>query len=161
MSHVTRMNESWHKYGWVMAHMKWSCHVYRSHVTYWRVVSHMNASGRIWMSHVTCEWVMFRTEMLQWRDEAGNSTHKHSRQRAARYLSTWLIRMRDMPHSRVWHDVFIFVTCLIHTRDMTHLYAWHDSFICVTWLIHIVTWLIHMCDMNHSYVWHASSICVM
>ena len=41
------------------------------------------------------------------------------------------------------------VTWLIHVRDMTHSYMWHDSFMCVTWLIHV-------CDMTHSYVWHDS-----
>jgi len=58
-----------------------------------------------------------------------------------------------MPHSYVWHDSFICVTCLNHTYAMAHSYVRHDSFICVTWLI-------HMRDMPHSYKWHDSFICV-
>jgi len=49
----------------------------------------------------------------------------------------------------VWHDSFVCVTWLILMRDMPHSYVWPDSFICVTWLI-------HMCDMTHSYAWHDS-----
>jgi len=60
---------------------------------------------------------------------------------------------RDMTHSCVWRDSFIYATWLIHIRDMTHSYMWHDSFV-------YVTWLIHRCDTTHSYVWHHSFICV-
>jgi len=64
---------------------------------------------------------------------------------------TWLIHIRDMTHSCVWHDTFTCVTWLIYMCDMTHSCRRRDSFICVTWLI-------HMCDMTHSYVWHDSFI---
>jgi len=100
----------------------------------------------------------------------------------------WLIHMRDMTHSYVWHDSFICLTWLVHMCDMTHSYAWRDSFVRVTWLIHMcdmilrhgqhardicmlldsfirVTWLRPVCDMTHSkddmtqtYIWHASFI---
>jgi len=60
------------------------------------------------------------------------------------------------------------VTWLIHVRDMTNSYLWHDPSIRVTWVIHMcgmtdscVTWLIHVCDMTHSYVWHDSFMCVI
>ena len=50
ISHVT--------YGWVMAHMDESWHVWMSHVIYEWVMSYMNESWHIWMSHVTYGWVM-------------------------------------------------------------------------------------------------------
>ena len=86
-----------------------------------------------------------------------------------------------MPHSYVWHDLFICVTWLIHMCDTTHslwselsqqsarlcmsmcvtrlihacdiryLFGWHASCVCVTWLL-------HSCDMIHSYLWYDSSI---
>ena len=96
------------------------------------------------------------------------------------YLS-WLIHMRDMTHSHVWHDSFICVTWLFHMYDMTHSH--------VTWLVHMSTTffffvLTSTCDINLSYmtwlfhmwhapyihyksrdtyihVWHASLICHM
>ena len=47
--------------------------------------------------------------------------------------------MCDMPHSYVWNDSCICVTCFIHMCDMTltclmHIYVWHDSCICVAWI---------------------------
>jgi len=64
---------------------------------------------------------------------------------------TWLVRMRGVACSCVWHDSSICVTWLIHMCDTSHQYVRRDSFVCVTWLI-------HMCDMTHLHEWHDSSI---
>jgi len=84
---------------------------------------------------------------------------------------TWLIRMCDVTHPYVWHDLFLrvlwlirlgklelvvglqLVTWILHICAMTHPYVCHDSSICVPWLI-------HMCAMTYSYVCHDSFICV-
>jgi len=60
---------------------------------------------------------------------------------------TCLIRMCDMTHSYVWHDLFACVTWLIPTCTKTRFYTWHLPFILVTWPFHIR-------DMTQSYVWH-------
>jgi len=88
----------------------------------------------------------------------------------------WIIHMRDITHSYVWHESFICVTWLIHMCSTTHSYVWHDAFTCATWLIHVfdmtyphvhhasftcVTWPIHMCDMTRSNVCYDSFICVL
>jgi len=67
---------------------------------------------------------------------------------------TWLIHMRAMTHSYVWHDSDSDTCNMTHSYkcNMTHSYAGHDSFICGPWLIHIwdmtqlipATWLIHI-----------------
>jgi len=49
------------------------------------------------------------------------------------------IHMRDMPHSYMGYDSFIYGTWLIHMWDMTHSYMGHDSLIRGTWLIHQMT----------------------
>jgi len=66
MSHVTYVNESCHKYEWVMSHINESCHTHEwfmSHQNeschrYECVMSHTNESCHMWMGHVTYEWVM-------------------------------------------------------------------------------------------------------
>jgi len=54
-----------------------------------------------------------------------------------------MIHMRDMTHSRMWHDPSM---C-----DMTQ-----DSCIRVNCSLMRVTWLLHACDMTSSCVWHDS-----
>jgi len=91
---------------------------------------------------------------------------------------------RDMPHSYLTHDSFIYawhasftpdtwliylrVTCLIHTwhmthlstRDMPHSYVTHHTFIFHTWRIDLCdTWFSHMWRMTHPYVIHHTFIC--
>jgi len=41
---------------------------------------------------------------------------------------TWFVRVLDMTHSHVWHDLFMYVTRVEH--------IWHHE-TCATWLIHI------------------------
>jgi len=45
---------------------------------------------------------------------------------------------KDMAHSNVWLDSFMWVSWLIYLRGMTHSR---------------VAWLIHACDKTYSYVW--------
>jgi len=82
---------------------------------------------------------------------------------------TWLIGIRDVTHTYIWHDSFTRVTRLMDTRDMTHSHMWHDSFIRVTWLLcmyvntfdmtHLhVTWL--TCVLYDSFMCHVTHICV-
>jgi len=71
------------------------------------------------------------------------ATHHYTERLNSFTWATWLIHMRDMTHSYVWHDSFICVTWLIHIRDMTHSYVWHDSFISETWLT-LHTWDIRL-----------------
>ena len=115
-----------------------------------------------YVDDMTCRW---QGLVCRW--------HLHSLM-SSTYLYVDGVHIRDMTHSYVWHDSFIWVTWLIHMCDLTHSYVWLDSFICVTRLIHMchmthsyvwhdqficVTWLMHMCDMTHSYVWHDSMTC--
>jgi len=87
---------------------------------------------------------------------------------------THFIRIWDMPHLCVGHDLFIRGSWLIPTRDMTHSHLWHDSLIsdcsptfaaserllqleCCAFVFGI--WLTHTWDMTHPYVEHDSFIC--
>ena len=129
--YVWRLNESCHRYEWVMSH--------------------------IWMSHVTYMNVMWRCDMTHsyvWHDsficvirlihmcDMTNSRVWHDQ-----YICvTWLIHIFDMPHSHTWHDPFICMTWLIRMCDMTvwHLYEWRDSFI-----FFATNYM-----MTHTYVWN-------
>jgi len=102
MSHVTHMNESCHKYQWVMPHI---CVTLMSHVTGLMLYLEQSCHAYRWvMSHV---W----------------TSHPFIR-------ATWLIDMCDMIHSHVCHDSSICVAWLIHMCDIAHSYARSDSFIC-------------------------------
>jgi len=87
MSHGTHMNESWHTYEWVMAH------IWMSHGT------HMNESCH------TYEWVMEHIWMCHIMDKIFG------------IRSIWLIQMCALTHSYVWHDSFICVPWLILMCD--------------------------------------------
>jgi len=61
----------------------------------------------------------------------------------SRHAYEWGIphtNMDEACHS-MWCPSVICVTWLIHMRDIIHSYVWHDSFV-------YGTWLIHMCDMT-------------
>ena len=64
---------------------------------------------------------------------------------------TWLIYMRNITHSHVWHDPFLCGTWLMYMCDMTYSYVWRDSFVCVAWLI-------CMCAMTYTCVFHHAFI---
>jgi len=80
--------------------------------------------------------------------------------------------MCDMPHSYVWHDDFICVTCLIHVSRAPvhmiwdsnqldwHIHMWYGLISMCDMIFICVTCRIHTCDMPHSHVWHDSFICV-
>jgi len=144
MSHVSRIDESYLAYRWVMSHTKW-LYRHESDMTMRSFLVRHDSS--------ICEtWLIY--------------TVRHD---SSTIRETWLIYTWDMTHFYVRHDLFTCETWLIHTLDMTHLYVRHDSstreiwlvckwdmthalvcldsFIRVTWLIHVcVTWLVHMCD---------------
>jgi len=92
----------------------------------------------------------------------------------------------DIPHSYVWHDLFVCVICICvfvcvfvcvcmcvcmcvclyvcvcmcdvpYSNRAIHLPYCGSQWFYVPWLTR-VTWLIHMCHASRSYVWHASSI---
>ena len=94
MRHSIYMNESCHTFEWVMSH------VYMRHVT-----------------HIHIARIIIISLLL-----LSHMTHH-------------VCNMCDMKYSYVWHDLFISVTWLIHVRDVTPSYMWHDSSrykICVT-----------------------------
>jgi len=81
---------------------------------------------------------------------------------------TWLISMRGMSYSCVWHDSCVCSTDVAATPSYvsiwhpchTHVHiawscwcVWHDSLMCVTWLVDV-------CDMTRWCVWHNSLMCV-
>jgi len=134
------------------------------------------------MAHVICvTWLI----QYAWHGSFNMCDMTHSTWVVSKRVK-WLIHMRGVIFSYVWHDSFIPVTWIVHTCDMTQSirvtwliqYVGHDSFIRVTALIHAcvcvcdmthptrVTWLIlhvwhdssYTCDMTDSYVRHDSFI---
>jgi len=147
--------------GWGMSHI-WMSHVDEACHTYERVmwtkhVTHMNEPHDMLHlyvkrgSNMCVTWFIYLCDMAHPHVKHGSYTRvtwlTHlcgmpcPRVKYDSLCVTWLI-VRDMTHSYVWQDSFVFVTGLIHMCNMTHSYGWHDSFICVTWLI-------HMCDRTH------------
>ena len=110
---VTRMNESRHKYIWAM----W--HIWMRHGT------HMIDLCR------TCACVMWHVRM---------SHVIHMNESVTHMYESYIWHVSFICYIR--RDSFIYVTWLIHLRDMTHSYMWHDSSSIYA------TWLIHMCNMT-------------
>jgi len=121
-----------------------------------------------WLGYMWTRYLQLRESHKFWR------TGTPPVWRGAFTCLTYLIRIRGVTHSYLWHYLFVSVTLLvcviklIYTGDMTGaggsrarwkrisycsmLPLWCDAFTCVTWLI-------HMCDMTHLYVWHDSFTC--
>ena len=128
VSHVSHMDESWHKYEWVMSvmghiwmihvsHMNESCHPYkwdRSHICMSHV-SHMDESWHKYKDHI---WMTVEFKVCD--SYVCAMTHPYVRHDSS-MCETWLIHMWDMTHT------YICETWLIHTRDMTHPYVRHDT----------------------------------
>jgi len=110
---VTRMNESRHKYIWAM----W--HIWMRHGTHMTDSCHTCACvmWHVWMSHVI-----------------------HMNESVTHMYESYMWHVSFICYIR--RDSFIYVTWLIHLRDMTHSYMWHDSSSIYA------TWLIHMCNMT-------------
>ena len=113
---LRRAPQGWCWYEWFMSYI-WIGHFTPMnaaiHVYEW-VVSH------IWMSHVT---------------RLHETCHTHTYCTNYSHMTHHVCNMCDMKYSYVWHDLFISVTWLIHVRDVTPSYMWHDSSrykICVT-----------------------------
>jgi len=66
---------------------------------------------------------------------------------------TWLIDLRDMIHSYIWHGPLIYVTWLIHIHDTTHWCIWDDSWISATWRTRIYALFLFV-NEDSLYTWH-------
>ena len=120
------------------------------------------------------------THSHTWRDVSSLVTAVATASRVVHV--TWPIHTRDMTHSYVRQDLFMYVTWHMHICAQTHMHAWHDSstratglattsrlkiwhYSCIrmTWLIYssiYVIWCIHICDMTHSHMCQDSYTCV-
>jgi len=118
------------------------------------------------MAHVICvTWLI----QYAWHGSFNMCDMTHSTWVVSKRVK-WLIHMRGVIFSYVWHDSFIPVTWIVHTCDMTQSirvtwliqYVGHDSYIRVTALIHAC---VCVCDMTRPtrvtwlilHVWHDSS----
>jgi len=139
------MNESWHTYEWVMAH------IWMSHGTHMNDVStHMIwVMAHIWVSHGTrinesChthEWCECTYESLHifewvkahiWRSH-GTRT-KESNHTTATYCTTLqhIICTFEWVKAHVWISVYTHIWIMRDDVYSHHLFVWHDSFICVS-----------------------------
>jgi len=105
-AHTTEINESWHTYEWVMAHM------WLSHIT------HMN----------TCEWVT-SLHIVIWLIHMCAMTHSHvchdslTSVVCAPGITILQTNMNESYHNMKWCDSFI----CVHMCDMTQSHVCHDS----------------------------------
>jgi len=132
------MNESWHKYEWVMAHISMSgvhhllslpmcsTHWYvcpmaqdGTHINEW--CTHAWVTSHIWMSRGTCKWVLVDV----WMSSAHMNDAWHGTYESYGWLMTWHIWIiwmtHDMTHMNHMDD-----SCIHPGRCM------NDSFICAT-----------------------------
>ena len=148
MNHDTRMNESWHTYEWVMAHiwmshvthMKESCrtcewvvaHVRMSHGTHTKESCHTHGwvPSHMWIRHVshmnvschTCEWVVSHIWM----------SHAAHEWVMAHIWMSHVTRMNESSHLKhiIWDECDFFshssqIICVLSWQRS----VWHDSFI--------------------------------
>jgi len=144
MCHVTHINGSCHTYKRVMLYV-WLRHGNKSRDT----VSRDLFTRVTWLIRM-CDM----THLCVWRDTFIYVIL------LIHVCVTLYIYMCDVTLSYMSRDSFTRVARLTRMRDMTHSRVWHDTFICETWLIHAcdvihscVTWLICMCDVTDSNVW--------
>ena len=124
------MNESWHTYEWVMAHiwmrhvthMNASCHIYEAVMSQiWiRQIAHVNTSHHIY------QWVM----SYMWIRHTHTHTHTHTNTHTHTHTHT------HVPH--IWASPVVYVMWRIplwytHTCTHTHTHTHtHDLFTCDT-----------------------------
>ena len=144
LCHGTHINESWHTYEWVMAHlsMSHSTHMNESWRTYEWVMAHL------WMSHGThmkeswhtYEWVMAYIWM-------SHVTHIHGKWHThTRVLALLWIR-HGTPMNTSWHT---------YEYVMAHIWIRHGTPMNTSWLTYEYVmahlWIRHGTHMNTS--WH-------
>jgi len=128
MNHSTRVNETWHKYIWVMRH---ATNTYESYPSGWVVAHSSQHSARapepVWMNHVhVCQWDMPQiytsdTRMdEQWHAVFCNSTWDSMKKTNATH-------MRMSWHTYEWVMTHIWMShgrAHIHMNESWHTYEW-------------------------------------
>ena len=176
VSHVIRMNESYHIYEWVISHMApWVCprpvsqrlsHISEAwHGAY--VIAHLSMSRVIRVTHVTCVNESCHTNSHVTRVDESCRTCRWVMSHEWMSHDTWRKGMAVMvrcdfgkwvmshTHKLVWMSHGTSQGCrkTCHTWHIcmphgTFMNECHDSFIRVPWRI-------HMCAMTHWPLWHA------
>jgi len=161
MSHVTRMNESYHTFNSVTLHIRINhgsrrrrlqSHKWMSRVTSTSHVTHVNESCHTNKSCYTCEWVMSHAQVV---------------------IHVWMSHVTPISHVTrvcvcVTHRMCVCVSHIVyatygasHTSCVSHI-VYVKCCVChILCMSHIVTynlWLVYVCDMSHSYdihyIWH-------
>ena len=114
MSNLTRVNESYHAYRWVMSCLDASPPKSRTELTFEKC----KAAGR-----VIVIWLIYISDMTHFICGMWHSCVCYD----SFMCMIWLFHICAMTHLYVWYDSFICVMWLIHMGDMTHSYVWQES----------------------------------
>jgi len=114
-----------------MSHMKESCHIWMSHVTYEGVMSHMNESCHIWMSYVTYEWVTSH--------KTSNRQIKHVNESSSCTSCEWVNESSSYAHESMSQ----WVSLTYPHMWMSHPLAFALSF--ALWTMRMSKWVILVC----------------
>ena len=124
MSHVTNMNESWHAYEWVMAHIRTShgTHMNESWHTYECVMAHVYLSHGTYLNESwhTYEWAKAHIWM-------SNGTHMNKSWRIYKLVMAYILTSHGTHMNESWHT-YEWVIAHIWMRYGTHMKARVRSF---------------------------------
>ena len=185
----TRRSISIHSYVWhdSFVRVTWLIRMYIVTYSYEWLDSFVRVTWLIHMCDMTQIPLWFQHDAAFWFIRTCAMTPSYVHPHAFIWVTRLVVRMCDMTHSYVWHDLNTFV---ISTRRSLKLELFQggsqcvcvcatqhfDSFVRMTWLIRMyivthsyewldsfvcVTWLIHMCDMTRIPLWfqHDAAFC--